>query len=367
MDRQGDAAADLADRAASRSGRGKGRGGGGGRRGGGGGGGGGGGAREVTVSRALSKLLRHQAENAGIKLDAEGYAPLDEVLAYGPIRSLQLTVPEVRDMVASSDKQRFSLKPKVAAAGRGEGVATTASSSAPAPTATTTATETTTTAAEAGTASESTNPADWLIRANQGHSIKLESAGLLRPITLDADGGGSTTGPAPVPATVVHGTYFAFWRAIEDAGGLRPMGRNHVHCGTGVPGDDGPAVVSGMRRDAELLVHVDVEASLRDGALAWWLSDNGVVLTEGDADGLVPVRYFREVVGSNPALVGVLWRDGQKVADLPPGLKFRVPAGKERVRGGGSRRGGRGRGRGGGARGGGGGGGGGGGSGAHGE
>ncbi|KAL8409050.1 hypothetical protein RB594_007481 [Gaeumannomyces avenae] len=348
MDLHGDAAADLEDRAASRGGRGKGR----------GGGGGGGGAREVAVSRALSKLLRHQAENAGIKLDAEGYAPLDK-LAYGPIRSLQLTVPEIHEVVASSDKQRFSLKLK-AAAGRGDEAATTAasSSSTAAPSATETAT------AEA--APKSTDPADWLIRANQGHTIKLESAGLLRPITLDADSSSSssTTGPAPVPATVVHGTYFAFWRAIEDAGGLRPMRRNHVHCGTGVPGDgsrDGDVVISGMRRDAELLVHVDVEASLRDGALAWWLSDNGVVLTEGDADGLVPARYFSEVVGRNPAQVGVLWRDGHKVADLPPGLKFKVPGGKERV-GGGGRRGGRGRGgRGGGGRGGGGG------SGAHGE
>jgi uncharacterized membrane protein YgcG len=58
------------------------------RSGGGGGGGrggrGGGGSqnREVLVSKALSKLLRHQAENAGIKLDAEGFAALDEVVSF---------------------------------------------------------------------------------------------------------------------------------------------------------------------------------------------------------------------------------------------------------------------------------------------
>jgi hypothetical protein len=43
--------------------------------------GGGGQGREVQVSKALSKLLRHQAANAGIQLDDEGYAPLDAVVS----------------------------------------------------------------------------------------------------------------------------------------------------------------------------------------------------------------------------------------------------------------------------------------------
>lgn len=37
--------------------------------------------RESQVSRALSRLLRHQALNAGIVLDKEGYAPLDKVVS----------------------------------------------------------------------------------------------------------------------------------------------------------------------------------------------------------------------------------------------------------------------------------------------
>jgi len=54
-------------------------------RGGCGGKGGGGGQgemnREVTVSKALSKLLRHAAVDAGLKLDAEGFARLDQVVS----------------------------------------------------------------------------------------------------------------------------------------------------------------------------------------------------------------------------------------------------------------------------------------------
>lgn len=37
-------------------------------------------SREVQISKALSKLLRHQAANAGVPLDQEGYAPLDRVV-----------------------------------------------------------------------------------------------------------------------------------------------------------------------------------------------------------------------------------------------------------------------------------------------
>ena len=52
------------------------------RGGGRGGRGGGGQSREVLVSKALSRLLRHQAGNAGIQLDAEGFAALDEVVSF---------------------------------------------------------------------------------------------------------------------------------------------------------------------------------------------------------------------------------------------------------------------------------------------
>ncbi|KAK7740552.1 tRNA 2'-phosphotransferase [Cytospora paraplurivora] len=293
----------------------------GGRKGGGGGGRGGrpadgGKQREKQISMALSKLLRHQALNAGITLDKEGYAPLDRVLQWGPIRSLKATVQEVIQVTADNEKQRFSMKP-----------------------------------ADPSAETSEADPAAWLIRANQGHSIKVESEALLKPITLEAGN---------VPPVVVHGTYFAFWPRIVEGGGLRRMGRTHVHCSTGLPDRDasgsnnnnnnnnnnnGEVVISGMRRDAELLVYVDVRRSLEDGALAWWVSDNGVVLTEGAGEeGLVPARYFKEVVGRRED-VGTLWRDGEWVSDLPEHVRDRPPpakGGRGRGGGGGGRGGGRG-------------------------
>lgn len=37
--------------------------------------------REVAISKALSKLLRHAAVDVGLKLDAEGYARVDQVVS----------------------------------------------------------------------------------------------------------------------------------------------------------------------------------------------------------------------------------------------------------------------------------------------
>ncbi|KAK7749351.1 tRNA 2'-phosphotransferase [Diatrype stigma] len=354
---------EMAERVMDSSSGSRGKRGGGGRGGRRGGGRGGGGSsaqdRDFVLSKALSTLLRHQAQNAGIKLDAEGFAPLDKVLQWPRIRSLNPTVAEIKAAVSDSAKQRFALKPNPEVVADDD---------------------------------DNDNPASWLIRANQGHSIALASEGLHTPITLEAQN---------IPAIVVHGTYFAFWDAILAAGGLRRMGRTHVHFGTGLLPSDAsgsssskttageglaseeqkreqereqreadeeeeeakkiaaaaaaatgaapgskPQVISGMRSDAELLVFVDVEQSLRDGGedgMKWWISANGVVLTEGDADGVVPLRYFKEVRGRRQG-VGVLWRDGEKVADLPDGVVKRVPMGKT---GGGERSGGGGKGRGG--------------------
>lgn len=102
------------------------------------------------------------------------------------------------------------------------------------------------------------------------------------------------------------------------------MGRNHVHCSAGTPEDGG--VVSGMRRDAELVVEIDVERSLLEG-VKWWKSDNSVLLTEGGEDGILSTRFFKKVTGRKVD-VGVLWENGEKKADLPEGVKGRIPNGK---------------------------------------
>lgn len=250
--------------------------------------------REVQVSKALSKLLRHQADNVGIKLDGEGFAPLDKVLQWGPLKSLKVSLDEIKFVVETNSKKRFTLRPKADV--------------------------------NPCWSRDAASPGDYLIRANQGHSLEVDSEALFTPIKL---------GDADFPAKVVHGTYFAFWNAILESGGLKSMNRAYIHCSDKTPEE---GAVSGMRRDAELLVEVDIERSLQEG-VAWWRSENGVILTDGGEGGVLGTRYFRRVAGRT-ADVGVLWEHGEKMADLPADLKMVVPMGK---RSGG--RGGRGRGR----------------------
>lgn len=114
------------------------------------------------------------------------------------------------------------------------------------------------------------------------------------------------------------------------------MSRTHIHFSTGLPESTktgGTGVISGMRNDAELLIYVDIRKSLADGRTSWWVSENGVILTEGDSEtGVLGTKYWKKVVGRNEAECGVLWEDGVQVADLPAALRNRKPPfGKHRA------------------------------------
>lgn len=264
--------------------------------------------RDVQISKALSKLLRHDAEKHKLKLDEEGFAELDKVvsppypkhiqheqggreekrklmsaqLQIPIIKSLKVTIDDIHHSVQDNAKQRFALRPSVSATNP--------------PT--------------------QSDPTHFLIRANQGHSIPLSSAALLTKLT-----------PETVSPTVVHGTYHALYHPILEAGGLRAMSRNHIHFSKGLPEDTAADVISGMRNDAELLFYIDVQKSMKDG-VDWWISDNGVVLTEGDKEGKIGPKYWKKVVGRKGG-VGTLWEDGVEVANMPEDVKGkRVPVGK---------------------------------------
>ena len=72
---------------------------------------------------------------------------------------------------------------------------------------------------------------------------------------------------------------------------------NGVEARDSESGKDGErAVISGMRKDASVLVWVDVKKAMEEGELNWWRSSNGVVLTEGDAKGMVEVKFVKRVV-----------------------------------------------------------------------
>ena len=75
------------------------------------------------------------------------------------------------------------------------------------------------------------------------------------------------------------------------------MTRNHIHFARREPpplqplvkGDDkanrvpreSESDMSGMRRDCNVVIWVDVRGSIERGGIRWWRGDNGVILTEG--------------------------------------------------------------------------------------
>jgi putative RNA 2'-phosphotransferase len=121
--------------------------------------------RAERVSKLLSFGLRHRPDELGLQLDAAGWADVDQVLESLAVRGEQLTLEELLQVVATSDKKRFALSED----GR-------------------------------------------RIRANQGHSVSVELG--LRP--------------REPPPRLYHGTVDRFLDRIRAEGLLRGS-RTHVH------------------------------------------------------------------------------------------------------------------------------------------
>ena len=112
------------------------------------------------------------------------------------------------------------------------------------------------------------------IRANQGHSV-------------DVDLGLTPLGP---PWVLFHGTSRTVLPAIL-AGGLRPMGRRHVH----LSADPDTALVVGRRHGPPVVLVVDSGRMHADGH-RFFRSVNGVWLTAE-----VPAPYLTEAAGPGEA------------------------------------------------------------------
>ncbi|MFF3832503.1 RNA 2'-phosphotransferase [Streptomyces sp. NPDC002458] len=65
--------------------------------------------RTVTVSKYLSKHLRHEPDRIGISLDEHGWVAVDELLRACARHGFTLTRDDLDHVVAVNDKQRFTL------------------------------------------------------------------------------------------------------------------------------------------------------------------------------------------------------------------------------------------------------------------
>jgi 2'-phosphotransferase len=245
-----------------------------------------------------------------LKLGKGGYVSVQDALNTRALKSLKITFEELREVVLKNDKQRFSM---ILASTQDQAEA--ANGTAPA--------QNELESEAQNSMQDSDDPADYLIRANQGHSIKVDTEGLLTPITQEAGN---------IPDTVVHGTDERAWNLIIKGGGLRRMTRNHIHFASGLPAGFKPLeatagtaeekeaapVISGMRMSSTVLIYADIVAALAAG-IKFYVSENGVILSEGNEQGVFPYEFFSRVENRKKD-GGVLMTDGK----LPDGLEVNI-------------------------------------------
>lgn len=197
---------------------------------------------QVALSKALSKLLRHDAAQKGLQLDSAGYAPLQQILQVREIARLGATEELIDKVVENCPKQRFGL----VSAGEQK-----------------------------------------LMRCNQGHSgqtaAAIENCNLLRPIS-------SSEAQQKFPR-VMHGTYERHLESILKSGLSRET-RRHIHL-TPFQSNE-KSVMSGFRSSCEILIHIDMAQAILNG-IPFWMSSNQVILTERDASGCIPPQYISRV------------------------------------------------------------------------
>src|SRR5579859_5310489 len=115
------------------------------------------------------------------------------------------------------------------------------------------------------------------------------------------------------------------------------MTRNHIHLAQGVAGDNvvsgtlfyslGHSLPSltchrpGMRKSSQVLIYVDLRKALAAG-IKFHLSDNGVILTEGDERGFLDPKFFSKVENANGSPIS---RPGNEdTAERRPGPEVKV-------------------------------------------
>ncbi len=123
------------------------------------------------ISKQMTYILRHKANDFGLNIEPSGYIKLDELINHQMLKSHKINLDMVKEIVEKDSKQRFSLE----------------------------------------------NRPPYYIRANQGHSMQLvKNEECLEILSNYADF-----------QCVVHGTSSEAWQKIKLTG-LNKMNRNCI-------------------------------------------------------------------------------------------------------------------------------------------
>lgn len=171
------------------------------------------------ISKFLSFILRHKPEEIGLNLDFNGWADVGELLEKINSRGKPMDFETLELIVENNDKKRFSF-----------------------------------------------NNTKSKIRANQGHSLKIELG----------------YQPVKPPEILFHGTGQKYIDSIL-ASGIDKRNRHHVHLSR----DKKTAYSVGQRHGKPVIFKVEAEEMFREGYV-FYVSENGVWLTNE-----VPVKYLK--------------------------------------------------------------------------
>jgi putative RNA 2'-phosphotransferase len=172
---------------------------------------------DEKLSKELSYILRHRPDSVGVSLDSAGWCSISELLVQMNAHGTSINMDVLQRIVDNDTKGRYSID-------------------------------------------------GHRIRANQGHSVKV-------------DLGYKAKKP---PAVLYHGTVTQFLSTIMKDG-LKKMKRHHVH----LSADEATATMVGSRRGKAVILLVDSGKMNEDGH-EFFLSDNGVWLTDE-----VPAKYLK--------------------------------------------------------------------------
>ncbi|XP_052788200.1 tRNA 2'-phosphotransferase 1-like [Mya arenaria] len=182
-----------------------------------------------SLSHFLAKLLRHEAQARGLHVSRDGYVDVEDVLQEAKGRVGTFTASHVRSLVDNDNKGRFKLK--------NEG-------------------------------------GKMYIKATQGHSFTFSDSELI-PIRRSLDVRG-----------ILHGTKRGYWPSIQ-LQGLSRKGRAHIHFAQGETG-----VKSGFPPHCDMAIEINLALALQDG-IKFYKSENDVILSPGNDQGLIPAKYFK--------------------------------------------------------------------------
>jgi len=164
--------------------------------------------REIKISKFLSYVLRHKPESIGLTLNKNGWASVAEILNNS---KLSFSIEELKQVVENNDKKRFSFNEDLTR-----------------------------------------------IKANQGHSVKIELE--FQKIIP--------------PETLYHGTAKRFIKSIQQQGLLKGE-RHHVHLSKDIQ----TASSVGKRHGNVVILAINTKQIYQDG-YQFYLSDNHVYLVD---------------------------------------------------------------------------------------